>query len=532
MSNPAYISGMRIRWANIGVQIDGANGGFVTDCHFEQSQTGVYSANCGAQGIVVDGTVCDVQTPYGSTGGCISGTLLDVCPGSTDPHVSANFAGLGQAEGGAGDDGGAVGPNYFVAVQNQQVAVYDKITGQRLTPPTSLGQFLTVVVPDGPFAGTHQATADPRVLYDPRSQRWIACGLAQEYNSPWNVVLGVSLGSDPVGNGGDNWVADNWTNYLVPFNLTAIDQPRLGVDDNGIYIAVSNPTYIAAIPKAGYLDHTAPPVVDAQLYITANTSVNAVVPAQNFDAAGSKDPEWLLADTSLNGTISVAAITWSGSPPLPTVGAWVPLQISGTSGVTGGHAAPQLGWPYGIKLGDEAFHLGRPLARHIQGDQFLWTCHGIYVNAAGNDNDGQADRAAVEWFVIETSSAPMQMVGTRIWDSAAADPMFYYFPSIAVNTHGDVVVGYGGSSSSSYISAYYSAYGGTSGLVGAPTKLFGGTDYLYGGGDYNFRWVDYSNTSVDPDGLTIWTVQPYAETRVSDSVWNEYATRVAQIVPY
>lgn len=48
MSAPASISGMRIRWATIGAEIDGFNGGSVSDCQFEFCQYGVYGQTCGS----------------------------------------------------------------------------------------------------------------------------------------------------------------------------------------------------------------------------------------------------------------------------------------------------------------------------------------------------------------------------------------------------------------------------------------------------------------------------------------------------
>src|SRR5437773_4067540 len=43
------------------------------------------------------------------------------------------------------------------------------------------------------------------------------------------------------------------------------------------------------------------------------------------------------------------------------------------------------------------------ILRKINGIQYLWTCHHIGVNASGNNNDGHADRIAVEWLRIQTT---------------------------------------------------------------------------------------------------------------------------------
>ncbi len=45
-------------------------------------------------------------------------------------------------------------------------------------------------------------------------------------------------------------------------------------------------------------------------------------------------------------------------------------------------------------------------------------------------------------------------------------------------------------------------------------------------------WGDYSYTSLDPDGLTIWTIQEYAETRYDPQLYNAFGTRIAAITPF
>src|SRR5262249_20336229 len=44
----------------------------------------------------------------------------------------------------------------------------------------------------------------------------------------------------------------------------------------------------------------------------------------------------------------------------------------------------------------------------------------------------------------------------RIYDSSPASPVSYYMPSLAVNTNGDMIVGFSGSSANQYIGGYYS----------------------------------------------------------------------------
>jgi hypothetical protein len=58
-----------------------------------------------------------------------------------------------------------------------------------------------------------------------------------------------------------------------------------------------------------------------------------------------------------------------------------------------------------------------------------------------------------------------------------------------------------------------------------------GADWFYSTAP-DIKWGDYSYTSLDPDGVTIWTIQEYAATRYSGLLANAWATRIAAISPY
>src|SRR5258708_30900585 len=83
------------------------------------------------------------------------------------------------------DTDGAVGPSQFVELLNSAYRVYDK--SGNVLQTSSLNQFWS-------SAGILQASAfDPRVLYDPDSQRWYAA--AVDFGGA--LLLAVSNTSDP-----------------------------------------------------------------------------------------------------------------------------------------------------------------------------------------------------------------------------------------------------------------------------------------------------------------------------------------------
>jgi hypothetical protein len=131
----------------------------------------------------------------------------------------------------------------------------------------------------------------------------------------------------------------------------------------------------------------------------------------------------------------------------------------------------------------------------------LWVVESIASPDSGN--------AAIHWFEIDEATNGLVQEG--IISDAELD---LYFPSIAVNPFGQVVVGFSGSSEAQFVSAY-AAVGETNGGVttfGAPILLRAGAfDYeLLDGFNGRNRWGDYSATVVDPeDPSTFWTFQEF-----------------------
>jgi len=219
----------------------------------------------------------------------------------------ASFAGIKMQEnqGSIPDTMGTVGPSHFMVVLNDGVAAYNKYTGVRRspTPPTTSADFFRVTVSSGPYAGTYptaSSASDPRILYDhdPVSQRWVASAL--DVGSR-HVLLAVSNGPDPVGNGGSTWVANNWTKYLVPLGGSCgTDYDTLGVDSNAIYIGIRqsscepNTMKLAALPKSPLLDGSAQTVQGNFILEISGYGSPKLFPAVNFDPITIDDPAWFL----------------------------------------------------------------------------------------------------------------------------------------------------------------------------------------------------------------------------------------------
>jgi hypothetical protein len=137
------------------------------------------------------------------------------------------------------------------------------------------------------------------------------------------------------------------------------------------------------------------------------------------------------------------------------------------------------------------------------------------VNSAGTQ--AHADRDAAEYLELNLTgaSAALRQSG-RAFDTAASNPLFFYYPSLTVNKQGYLVMGFTGSSITQYASSYATAREAfdPAGKLGPVTLLKAGEgSYTITFGSGRNRWGDYSFTSLDPtDDKTIWTIQEYAAT--------------------
>ncbi len=544
------IRNLRIRWAKKGIEYDAYSGVEVvhnlSDTLFQNCLTNVYADMPDGELYLNNVTYCIATMTLAGSYGYLSGSMTKDCG---PLYTVANFAGIKQQEDNLNppDTMGAVCPSHFMIILNGAVAVHDKFTGVRRspTPPTSLSSFFSLTVNSGLYQGTYPTASpfDPRVLYDHGSQRWIACAV-DGFGSK-HVLLAVSKTSDPIGNGGSSWVGDNWTKYLVPVGPCDPHQDSLGVDSNGIYISVQIGgggcgalVKIAALPKAPFISGAAEPVQSNFILDVPNFGAPLITPAINFDPVTTDDPAWFITlpgPSSLyyNRLKWVHGFTAAPEWELPWSVLTIPQSYYDLLG--GGISAPQLGSPGRVALYIQGGGLMNTVVRKIDNIQYLWTCHQIGVNSAGNNDNppagtGPADRSAVEWFKIQTTPSVNIASSGRIYDTAGTSPKFYYMPSLTVNRNGDMAIGFSGSSANEYISAYYSGRL-NNGMSPIPPVRYGpGLDF-FNASPY-FRWGDYSYTSLDPDGLTMWTIQQYAEARFNSTEFIAWGTWIGATTPF
>ncbi len=114
------------------------------------------------------------------------------------------------------DLAGAAGPKHLAVLDEAGFVVQEKATGkvlQKMTPR----EFWNKVEPAGSFDPQKECN-DPRILYDPLSQRWFACEAGT--GAATKVYLAVSSSDDPTG---------SWKGVVVPMVPTD-PGVKIGVD--------------------------------------------------------------------------------------------------------------------------------------------------------------------------------------------------------------------------------------------------------------------------------------------------------------
>jgi hypothetical protein len=406
---------------------------------------------------------------------------LSASMGGTAPTLLNEFQTLRMGQYGSSyppDTCGAVGPTQVLVCVNRAWAVYDKVTGTQLA-----GMGLTSFLPG--------SNGDPRVAYDQHHDRWVV--LVSDFSN--EIHLAYSLTSDALG----SWIK---TKFNTSQGSDAGDWPdheTLGVSAEGIFTAAymvgsGSTMTLFAIDKAPLL--AASPSLGTVTAFRGLPWEGALQPCHTF---GSPGVEYVV---SVNASNRIRVRRVNGPLSSPT------LQQMGYITV-GSHPdppnAPAQGSTTALDTVDDR------LINAVYRDGSIWTAHTV----------NQSGRAAARWYELQASPLALIQSGT-----VADSTRHFFFPSIAVNSAGDVVLGCSGSHSGEYAGAWY-----TGRKVGDPTGAMA-TPVLYRAGNSpqnnidsygRNRWGDYSLTVTDPSDGTFWTMQEYANTT------DRWGTHVAQL---
>ena len=440
-------------------------------------------------------------------GPSLAAPFLVASPAPSAPAQDSSFAGLGNPPHTQGDvippdTMGAAGPNHLVSLLNSDFGVFDKTTGAVLQKISLQSFWASLWTKAGEPANF---LFDPKVFYDPSSDRFFAVTLGGP-NAPnsW-ILVAVSSTPDPTG-AWSKWAIDaDLDNNAQPFNNWA-DFPGVGLDSNNLYVSAnmfSNGNAfqygkIWVLPKPQLLSGSAV-ITWSELRDPPGSSFS-MQPAYTF---GDAPAEYILFEGSSSQLLMARIDNTSGTPVwhAPTA---VTIDAYAVTDLLPG--APQSGNDNTIDTADTRF------MNVVYRAGALWTTHTV-------QSPGTV-KTEIAWYRIDPGAGAVLTQG-RVSDPAR----WYFYPSIAVNKDNVAAIGFSGSSTTEFAGGYYTIVRPSSGVaepVGllkageAPySKTFTGTDN---------RWGDYSATVVDPeDDTSFWTLQEYAQSPVAGiSQWGTW----------
>jgi len=411
------------------------------------------------------------------------------------------------------DPNGAVGQLHFVEFINGRVSIFNKANGSKVASSTDISFWnqAGITLPSG------WDVTDPRIIYDPVSQRWFASQVDFDATGTINTnhfLLAVSSTSDPTG----SWKglaidSDPGGNYFADF-------PTLGLDSQGIYLSGdmldtnANPIgpSLISIPKSGLL--AAPPIASGRTsFGLMNYSVRGrgLQPAICFDGSG-------------QGTVlATAGVGLDTNGNLVTNQSLVTFQVqnassSGAATLSSSSflSVPPYTAPPNPTQPDTSSNLddrdARFSANVYEVGGVLFAVHNVEVN----------NLAALRWYRIEGSTQSVLESGT------ITDPvMDLFFPSIAANSAGTIVIAFNGSSTNTFVSSFAVVGNTANGVTtfSSPVLLKAGSA-SYQNPDLSglSRWGDYSTTCVDPaDHNRFWTIQQFP---AGTNVWSTQVTEL------
>ena len=424
------------------------------------------------------------------------------------------------------DCGGAVGPTKTMSGLNNNYRIFNKADGSVVSTVGTA----TFWAPSGETA--LNGLTDPRTLYDPYNNRWIA--VMQTVGLSGDILLGVSQTSDPNG---------AWFLYRFAIGFQ-LDFPIVGFNKNWISISINR------YSNAGLFQRGINLVVDygqarsgvgtGTLFTQATGTHFCSAPAATYSAT--EDTLFVVTHlTSATGTYSVDFITGTPSAPVYTSGGALTRTGGGWS-QPGGQLLPQSAPNSGASA------CSPPCLIEAQDSQVrsapVYRGGSIYYTQTIGLPAVTLSHTAVQWTKLNAAGGAFQD-GGRLEDPTATATnggKWYAFPHIANNSLGDFIVGYSQFSSAQHPSAGYSMHlnGDAAGSLRDPLIYKPGEDYYHKDfGSGRNRWGDFSQAQVDPsDDRTLWVVQEYGKNRVgtndgttgsNSSRWSTYWASVAGV---
>jgi hypothetical protein len=376
----------------------------------------------------------------------------------------------------------AAGPDHVVCTVNSSIAFFTKSGTKQFQVPLDNTGAPGFFEPQG----ASNFVFDPKVIYDPRTGRFIVVVL-EEYDASQTSYVDIAISDDSDPNG--VWYKYR-TSSVVTIGTTKywVDYPGVGVDDTGIYVTGNlfgfasgfAGGWVRCIEKSSVLSGGTAAYADLNLTSGSSYQVADAWPDSRCVLVH-RNSSTLLALTAINNPFTA------------------PAAVVKTVAVPSTATPPDAGAKGTTALLDT---IDTRIMNAVIRNGSLYTCHTV----------SGSTRALARWYQINlngwpatsTASPALTMSGNI---AAASTTESSFFPAINVNARGDVAVVHAASSTAIFPEVRVATRRATdpTGTLGAPVTLATSASSPSGTGVQ--RWGDYFACCVDPiNDCTFWGI--------------------------
>jgi hypothetical protein len=388
------------------------------------------------------------------------------------------------------DTQGAAGDNVtdqYVTIVNEVYAVYNKLTGATILPPTSIDAIWS-----GFSGGCSTGNGgDVVVLFDNAASRWVVSQLGPGFTS---YCIAVSTTDDATG---------SYARYEFDFGSNIPDYPKLGVWPDAYYWTSNTfqggSNFIGAMPcaydRASMLSGGPANAICFQEPSSVASLLPAHLDGSTPPPAGEPNLYIELLDTSDLGLFKFHVDFSNPSNSTFTGPTTIPVTSYSEACSGFGTCIPQAGTTQQLdSLGDRLMF--RNAYRNLNGTEYLVDTHSVTAGSS----------VGVRWYQITNPNGTPNVAQQGTF---APDSTFRWMGSISMDQAGDIALGYSASSSSIHPAVRYTGRtpSDPAGTMEAEASIIEGPGSQTGGLS---RWGDYSSLSTDPgDDCTFFYTNEY-----------------------
>jgi hypothetical protein len=450
------------------------------------------------------------------------------------PIPALSFAGLsysgscGGVQCGAGyppDTNGDVGPNNYVQAVNTSVGIFSKTGSQQAA--FTYDALWAAAGTGTPCDDANQG--DPIVLYDPLADRFMFMDLAWDDLSldtgPYYFCFAVSMTGDPVSGGYYLYAirADDDAHPWLP------DYPKGAIWPDGVYFS-ANMFCLESLGCPGgsgtfqevrawafnrqQLEAGLP--VQSVVVDMGSTTYFSMLPSNLRGVPPpSGTPNYFVSEDQSSYAFDVFTfhVDWaapsSSSFRGPTQVSHIPYTVPNGEIIPQPDTSTKLDSLYDRLMMQNQY-------RNIGGAEAVWLAHTIRSSPTSN--------TGIQWAQIDVTGGTVATTPIQQQNYFPDTSLYRWLPSLAVDSAGNMAVGYSVSSSTTFPGIRYSGRLSNDPLntlsQGEATLVAGGGSQIVScGGSPCTRWGDYSAMTVDPvDDCTFWYTNEYYTSSGGD--WN------------